>query len=120
MIRTIAALLLFAACVSARELPSDRTSKPVKVANIPTFCEGVVFDQAGTLFISDVIGGIIYTVAPDGMLTVWAKTGEPNGHKVLPDGTHLVCDGKRHAVLHLASDGSFLGNAAAAWRFLLY
>jgi gluconolactonase len=109
----IVALVVIAASVPSRELPPERTTKPVKVADVPSFCEGAVFDRSGTLFISDVVGGIVYTVAPDGKLTPWAKTGEPNGHKVLPDGTHLVCDGSRHAVLHLAADGSFLRNAAA-------
>ncbi len=109
---TVVLLLFVAVCVTAGELPSDRTTKPVKVADVPNFCEGVVFDRSGTLFISDVIGGIVYTVAPNGKLTRWARTGEPNGHKVLPDGTHLLCDGGRHAVLHLAADGSFLNNAA--------
>ena len=109
----LAVLLVVAACATAGELPSARTARPIKVADVPSFCEGVVLDTAGKVFISDVIGGIVYTVAPDGKLTIWAKIGEPNGHKVLPDGTHLVCDGKRHAVLHLAADGSFLGNAAA-------
>lgn len=110
---TAVALLVFAACAAARELPSDRTIRPVKIADVPGFCEGVVIDKSGNLFISDVIGGIVYMVTPDGTLTEWAKTGEPNGHKILSDGTHLVCDGKRHAVLHLSADGSFLGNAAA-------
>ncbi len=113
MRRLLVALILLASCAVAGGLPSDRTTKPIKVADVPGFCEGVAFDRAGNLFVSDVIGGIVYKVDQSGKLTSWAKTGEPNGHKVLPDGTHLVCDGKRHAVLHLAADGSFLGNAAA-------
>jgi gluconolactonase len=109
---TSAFVLLIGAAISGG-LPSDRTEQPAKVADVPHFCEGVVFDRAGTMYISDPIGGIVYTVAPNGKLTEWTKAGEPNGHKVLPDGTHLLCDGGRHAVLHLASDGSFLGKAAA-------
>lgn len=104
--------IVVAGTAFAGQLPSDRTTQPVKVADVPNFCEGAVFDQTGNLFVSDVTGGIVYKVASDGTLTSWAKTGEPNGHKVLPDGTHLVCDGKRHAVLRLAVDGSFLGDAA--------
>jgi len=106
-------LFLFAACVTDHELPPDRSITPVKVADVPSFCEGVVIGPSGTIYISDVIGGIVYTVGNDGTLTPWAKTGEPNGHKILPDGTHLVCDGSRHAVLHLGADGSFLGNSAS-------
>jgi gluconolactonase len=106
-------LLIFAACPTGGELPADRSTTPVKVADVPSFCEGVVIDRAGALFVSDVIGGIVYTVSQSGTLTPWAKAGEPNGHKILPDGTHLVCDGKQHAVLHVAEDGTLLGNAAA-------
>jgi gluconolactonase len=113
MTRIVLAVLIIAACATIRDLPPDSTTKPIAVADVPHFCEGAVFDASGTLFISDVIGGVVYTVTGDGKLTPWAETGEPNGHKVLPDGTHLLCDGKRHAVLHLAADGSFLGNAAA-------
>jgi gluconolactonase len=47
-----------------------------------------------------------------GQGTTWADTGAPNGHKVLADGTHLVCDASRHAVLHLSADGRILGNAS--------
>ena len=114
MTMKIAVLFIIAACATARELPSDSSATPIKVADVPHFCEGAVFDRSGTLYISDVIGGIVYAVAPHGKLTPWAKTGEPNGHKVLPDGTHLLCDGSRHAVLHLAADGSLLGIAAGA------
>jgi len=106
-------LVIAASCATAGELPSDRTTKPAKVADVPTFCEGVVFDRSGTMFVSDMMGGIVYVVSPDGKLTQWARTGAPNGHKILPDGTHLICDGNRHAVLHLADDGTILGNAAA-------
>src|SRR5512133_1491888 len=114
MKEALLALVMAAVCATAGELPSDHALKPVKVADVPDFCEGVVFDAAGTLFVSDTKGGIVYTVSPGGKLTQWAKIGAPNGHKVLPDGTHLVCDASRHAVVHLAADGSILGNAAAA------
>ena len=42
----------------------------------------------------------------DGQSRVWAETGSPNGHKILADGSHLVCDASRHAVLHLDSSSS--------------
>ena len=40
---------------------------------------------------------------PDGpkKSDTWAETGAPNGHKILADGTHLICDASQHAVLHL-------------------
>jgi gluconolactonase len=39
-------------------------------------------------------------------------TGAPNGHKILADGTHLVCDASHHAVLHLGADGKLLDPAS--------
>src|SRR5262249_49491049 len=50
---------------------------------------------------------------PDGKTSLWAETGAPSGHKILPDGTHLVCDGSRHAVLHLDAQGRILGDASS-------
>ena len=44
---------------------------------------------------------------------VWAETGSPNGHKILADGTHLVCDASQHAVLHLSADGKLLAPASS-------
>ena len=49
---------------------------------------------------------------PDGKASTWAETGSPNGHKVLADGTHLICDASRHAVLHLDADGKELAPAS--------
>lgn len=114
MPRAILVLLCIMGCAAPGELPPDTATEPVKIADVPGFCEGVVFDRSGTLYVSHMTGGTIYSVAPDGQLTAWARElSEPNGHKILPDGTHLVCDGGKHAVLHLAADGSLLGTAAA-------
>jgi gluconolactonase len=44
---------------------------------------------------------------------VWAETGAPNGHRILADGTHLVCDASQHAVLHLSADGKLLPHASS-------
>jgi gluconolactonase len=51
-------------------------------------------------------------VTPDGKAATWAQTGEPNGHKILADGTHLICDASRHAVLRLDADGKELAPAS--------
>jgi len=57
-------------------------------------------------------GTTITKVTSDGRASTWAETGSPNGHKVLADGTHLVCDASRHAVLHLDADGKMLEPAS--------
>ncbi len=95
------------------DLPSEKSVKLAKVVEVPGYSEGIVFDQSGNAFISDVLNGTIYRVSAEGEATAWAKTGAPNGHKVLADGTHLVCDGSHHAVLRLSANGEIIGKASA-------
>jgi gluconolactonase len=73
--------------------------------------EGIVFDRDGNGYISH--GPDITRFTPGGEHRVWLTTGAPNGHKILPDGTHLVCDDSRGQVLHIAPDGKLLPPAAA-------
>ena len=106
-----ASLTAVLAVLALGDLPAEKDVKIVKLFEVPNYCEGVVFDHAGNGFISH--GEVITKFSPDGKNAVWAKTGAPNGHKVLADGTHLVCDGSQHAVLHLDADGKVLGKASA-------
>jgi gluconolactonase len=77
---------------------------------VPRYCEGVCFDHAGNGYIS--WGKSITRFSLDGKHVVWAETGAPNGHKILADGTHLVCDASHHAVLRLTPDGKPLEPAS--------
>lgn len=95
---------------AADELPEADKVKTVGVLKVPAYCEGVVFDHAGNGYIS--WGKTITQFSLDGKHLVWAETGAPNGHKILADGTHLVCDASHHAVLHLSADGKVLDPAA--------
>jgi len=81
-----------------------------KMFVVTNYCEGVVFDHAGLGYISH--GKWITQFTPDGHHNVWAETGAPNGHKVLADGTHLVCDASQHGVLKLSAEGKLLGFAS--------
>ena len=105
------AVSLVAAAAVTGELPPQSAVRPVKIAEVPGYCEGIVFDRAGLGYVSDTQHGKIYTVTTDGKTAVWASTPAPNGHKVLADGTHLVCD--KGAVLLLAADGRKIRDAAA-------
>jgi gluconolactonase len=96
--------------VSAQELPRAEQLKTVEALRVPRYCEGVCFDHAGNGYIS--WGKAITRFSLDGKHTVWTETGAPNGHKILADGTHLVCDASQHAVLHLAVDGKQLEPAS--------
>ncbi len=92
-------------------LPHEKEVKPFEVVRVPDFCEGIVFDHDGRAYISH--GKVISQIGPGGKAKVWAETGAPNGHKVLADGTHLVCDATQHAVLRLDANGKILGKASA-------
>jgi gluconolactonase len=83
---------------------------PVEVVRTNDYTEGVVVDHDGNLYFSH--GKIVTKVTPDGKASTWAETGAPNGHKILADGTHLICDASRHALLHLDASGKELTPAA--------
>jgi gluconolactonase len=94
----------------ASELPTEASVKPVEVVRTGDYTEGVVVDHEGNLYFSH--EKIVTKVTPDGKSSTWAETGAPNGHKILADGTHLICDAKRHALLHLTAEGRELAPAA--------
>ncbi len=95
---------------SAEDLPAESGLKPVEVVRTNDYTEGVVVDHDGNLYFSH--EKIVTKVTPDGKASTWAETGSPNGHKVLADGTHLICDASRHALLHLDAHGKELKPAA--------
>ena len=95
---------------AGQELPAAEKVKTVELFRVPKYCEGVCFDHAGNGYIS--WGASITKFALDGKNSVWAETGAPNGHKILADGTHLVCDASQHAMLHLSADGKLLEPAS--------
>ncbi|MEU1055480.1 SMP-30/gluconolactonase/LRE family protein [Streptomyces sp. NPDC005876] len=94
---------------SGPALPVPRVTEIARMG--PIGCEGIVFDHSGRLFMSDTLGTEILSIRPDGSAEPWSRglTGAPNGHKVLPDGTHLVAQmGPPAAVLWLDADGNVL------------
>jgi gluconolactonase len=92
------------------ELPAEASVTPVEVVRTGDYTEGVVVDHEGNLYFSH--EKIVTKVTPEGKASTWAETGAPNGHKILADGTHLICDASRHAVLHLDAGGKELEPAA--------
>lgn len=88
-----------------------KSVEPVQLFTVPEFCEGVVFDKDGNGYISH--GKFVTKFSLDGKHEIWAETGGANGHKILADGTHLLCDRSQKAVLHLSADGKLLGKAAS-------
>ena len=103
-------LLLLALPFLLADLPEADAVKPIEVVRTGDYSEGVVVDHNGNLYFSH--GKIITKVDLHGKTSLWAETGSPNGHKILGDGTHLVCDASRHAVLHLDAQGKELAPAS--------
>src|SRR5882762_6816961 len=99
--------LLFTAFFSMSLSAVDRL-QPIEVARFRSFAEGIVFVPSGHAYVSH--GRVISRVSPDGTKSIWAETGAPGGHKILPDGTHLVCDTSQRAILRLDAQGKILGN----------
>jgi sugar lactone lactonase YvrE/enterochelin esterase-like enzyme len=106
----LSAVALTAFAGRAAELPGADQVTAQPQFTVPNYCEGVVFDHSGNGYIS--WGRTITTFIPGGRHRPWAVTGAPNGHKILADGTHLVCDASQHAVLHLTADGTLLEPAS--------
>jgi gluconolactonase len=96
---------------AAADLPAANQVKIEELFEVSGYCEGVVFDHAGNGYVS--YKDTIEQFKLDGSHQPWAVTGAPNGHKVLADGTHLVCDASRHAVLRLDASGKLLDPASA-------
>jgi gluconolactonase len=104
------ALVLSLALLAPQDLPPQNSVAPVKIAEVPGYCEGIVFDRAGDGYVSDTRHGTIYKITRDGKTVQWAMTPAPNGHKILDDGTHLVCD--RGAVRRFDASGKKLADAS--------
>jgi gluconolactonase len=95
----------------AADLPPESAINPVEVFRTEDYSEGVVVDHEGNLYFSH--EKIITKISPDGKRReIFAETGQPNGHKILADGTHLVCDASQHAVLHLDATGKQMAPAS--------
>ena len=103
-------LALWLCLIVRASLPAVGNERaPIEHARFARYCEGPVFDYEGNLFISHGNSSVA-KISPDGRVTPWLEVENPNGHKVLPDGTHLLC--VRGAILHLAADATILGKAS--------
>lgn len=91
-------------------LPSlaQKILEPVEIARVATFAEAPVFDSEGNLYVSEPFGGPISKITPQGQVSIWAELDGANGHKILSDGDHLVCDRIRKTILKLDANGNEL------------
>ena len=102
------AVLSALACAPA---PSPQAAQQtVEVARTDEFSEGPVFDYDGNFFFTH--GRFVTRIDTEGSSKIWIETAGANGHKVLPDGTHLLCVPGDRAVLRIDADGKVLGAAS--------
>jgi gluconolactonase len=87
-------------------LPPANLIAPVQVLQTKEYTEGIVFDRQGNLYFSQTKSGTIMVLGCDGACRLWAKVTGANGHKILPDGTHLVA--AQHAVVQFDATGKLL------------
>ncbi|MDF9798509.1 gluconolactonase [Catalinimonas alkaloidigena] len=87
---------------------AQHTLEPVEVARIATFAEAPVFDKEGNLYVSEPFRGPVTKITPEGDTSEWFATEGANGHKILSDGNHLLCDRIRKVILKLDANGEEL------------
>lgn len=114
-VRKLLLTSLFTASISsslafAQQEVKQSELSPVKLFEVDRYTEGVVFDHKGDGYISWDKTITKFTLKGD--TSTFAVTGAPNGHKILADGTHLVCDASQHAILKLDADGKMLEPAS--------
>jgi gluconolactonase len=108
LITVSGAVVVTLACTA---VPGPQAARqPVEVALTEEFSEGPVFDYDGNFFFTH--GRFVTRIDPAGNRKVWIETSGANGHKVLPDGTHLLCVPGDHAVLRIDAAGKVLGAAS--------
>lgn len=88
----------------------DKAPLENEVLSLDAHCDGLVFDSQGFGYVSH--RDHIVRFSPSGESSVWATLKGPKGHQIEPEGTHLVCDTERRAVLRLSFDGKVIGVAA--------
>lgn len=104
--------LLLLAVVAQAALPQGL--QPTEFARSSEFSEGPVFDYQGNLFFTH--GKFVSRVTPQDERSIWLETTGANGHKVRPDGTHLLCVPGEPAVLHLDAEGRVLRKVTSGGR----
>lgn len=95
-----------AATLPETNLPPAYLVTPMPVAQSDNYTEGVVFDRQGNLYFSQTKAGTITVLAPDGSRRLWAKVPGANGHKITPEGTHIVA--AQNSVVQLDANGKLL------------
>lgn len=82
------------------------------LANPEYYTEGPAVDAAGNIYYTTLTGGRIMKIDSDGSSSLWAETPRPNGHRILSNGDHLICESKLGKVVRFDSSGNKIEDAA--------
>lgn len=83
-----------------------------KILDLDFYTEGPALDREGNLFFTTLTGGAIMKLDRSGNLSEWARMSCPNGHRILENGDHIICDSKESAVVSLTSEGEVIGRTS--------
>jgi len=92
-------------------LPPESRVTPVKLLDLPAYSEGIVFDSDGAIFVSIRNPHAVLRLPPGSSPKPWLYLQVPNGHKILPDGTHWVAG--EGTLVRVAPDGHVLDSVVA-------
>ncbi len=93
-------------CPPAVSLPLRDPAAPGVTANFDGYTEGVVFGADDTAYVSALHRETVYRVPKNDAPAVWFRVKEPNGHKILADGSHLIA--ARGGIYHVGADAHLL------------
>ena len=77
----------------SKPAPGPAVALDNEVFSLDSYCDGLVFDSQGFGYVSH--KNRIVRFSPTGESSVWATLTSPKGHRIEPEGTHLVCDVER-------------------------
>jgi len=63
---------------------------PHVITNLDGYSEGIVFDAGGDGYVSALHRDAVYRLHGNEPPAVWFRAKQPNGHKILADGSHLI------------------------------
>ncbi len=95
-------------------LPPAYVISPMSVLQSDKYSEGIVVDREGNLYFSQTKAGTITVLDPNGESRIWATVSGANGHKILPNGTHIVA--AQNSVVQLDANGKLIKVVAKAFN----
>jgi sugar lactone lactonase YvrE len=93
-------------------LPPESRVRPIKVIDLSAYSEGIVIDRDSAIFVSIRNPHVVLRLSDGNPPIPWLHLQVPNGHKILPDGTHwIVGEG---TLVHVDSDGHILDSVVSS------